>query len=60
VGDLKEIDHRYFAAIDSSSVKTVADRQICYLSEQALLTKFSELPPSMTFNGLKFTIFFSK
>jgi len=52
-GYSRPLRNRYFTTIGSSSVKTVADRQTCCVSQQALPTSFSVVPTSMTFNDLE-------
>jgi len=42
------IRNRYFTAISSASVRTVADRH-----KQALLTSFPGVPTSLTFNDIE-------
>jgi len=49
------MEKRYFAAIGSSSVKTVADkyRHVAYHNKQALVTGFLLLSTSMTLNDFE-------
>jgi len=43
----------YFAVIGCSSVKTVANKQKCCFSQQALATSFLEMSTPMTLNNLE-------